>query len=56
MKSTDGGKTFTRMSSFQLGVQVQLDPESPNVLYASQSRTVGVDVAEATPSSRPAFS
>lgn len=35
VKSTDGGKTFTRSTSFQLGVEVHLDPESPNVLYAS---------------------
>ena len=44
VKSTDGGKTFTSVTSGlnTLGVEVHLDPESPNVLYGSQSRTVGV--------------
>jgi len=44
-KSTDGGKTFTKITRglTRLGVEVHLDPESPNVLYGSQSRIVGVD-------------
>ncbi len=48
-KSTDGGKTFTKITTglTRLGVEVHLDPESPNVLYGSQSRTVGVDTSSA---------
>lgn len=48
-KSTDGGKTFTKLSSglTRLGVEVHLDPESPNLLYGSQSRIVGVDTSSA---------
>jgi photosystem II stability/assembly factor-like uncharacterized protein len=44
VRSTDGGKTFTRITSglTSAGADVHLDPESPNVLYGSQSRTVGV--------------
>src|SRR5207237_1312792 len=44
-KSTDGGKTFTKITTglTRLGVEVHLDPESPNVLYVSQSRIIGVD-------------
>jgi uncharacterized protein (TIGR03437 family) len=43
VRSTDGGKTFTRLTSglTSAGAEVHLDPESPNVLYGSQSRTVG---------------
>ncbi len=44
VKSTDGGKTFTSVTNGlnTLGVEVHLDPESPNVLYGSQSRVVGL--------------
>jgi len=44
VRSTDGGKTFTSVTTGlnTLGVEVHLDPESPNVLYGSQSRIVGV--------------
>ena len=44
VRSTDGGKTFTSATSGfnTLGVEVHLDPESPNVLYGSQSRIVGL--------------
>jgi len=43
-KSTDGGKTFTSITSGlnTLGVEVHLDPEAPNRLFGSQSRVVGV--------------
>jgi uncharacterized protein (TIGR03437 family) len=46
-KSTDGGKTFSKITTglTRLGVEVHLDPESPNMLYGSQSRIVGVDTS-----------
>ncbi len=45
VRSTDGGKTFTRLTSGLIsgGAEVHLDPELPNVLYGSQSRTVDIN-------------
>ncbi len=53
-RSTDGGKTFTSVTNglTRLGVEVHLDPESPNVLYGSQSRIVGTDTS--SPALQPA--
>ncbi len=44
VRSTDGGKTFTRLTTGLIsgGAEVHLDPELPNVLYGSQSRTVDI--------------